>query len=451
MLLPLEATIDCSNPFLSLEKNTMNTKLWLRQENANISPEDVSGETALAAESDAKLDAEEVTAAAADLTELDTGIDNSMEAADEVEAAVSTMSEAVSEDEGLTPREAEMVEARLERAAKLVGADLGAMGLTFRRESFGGKESRLAVTKMRLEAAEGFGKKIWENIKKGWAWLMEAVRTLFGKLTKSADSQVARFKALESRAANIKGKQKESKMKAAVGVFSVGGSAGFDTMMAMADQTEKYEVLFGNIFTKLKPGQIDSAMDSAKLDSTITNFNQLLHDIVTAAFGKEETITKKGVDNAAAYGRLPGGNSILVRKVETGDYPTAVFEVTGIDEKKAEEYEALTADEIRKVVARGKVAAAGLKTFKNNEASIKKLIDGNVAWLDNAVKVAEADTKREKDEAGAKFAAGIRSMVKSNQSLVKAATSALPSAYFQIVSGLADAAAAGISNFKEEK
>lgn len=451
MPLPSEATIDCSNPFLFGEKN-MSTKLFLRVENNDAAAVDVSGASALAAESDAKLDAEAVTAAAADVTELDTGIDNALEAAGEVEAVTDVMAESVAEDEGLTPREAELVEARLEAAAKLVGADLGAMGLTFRRESFGGKESRLSVTKMRLEAAEGFGKKIWENIKKAWNWLKDAAINLFGKLTKSADSQVSRLKDLEARANNIKGKQKESKMKTAVSVFSVNGTAGFNTMLGMADQTEKYEVLFANIFTKLKPGNIDASMDGEKINAAVGSVNQALFDVVTAAFGKEETISKKGIDNAAAYGRLPGGRSILVRKNEGSgdDAPTATFEVAVIDEKIAEDYAALSADEIRKVIARAKTAANGLKSFKTNEASIKKLIEGNIAWLDNMTKVAETDAKREKSESGTSYAAAIRALVRSNQSLVKAATTQLPTAYFNIVAGMADAAAAGISNFKED-
>ena len=430
----------------------MSTKLFLRVENNDAAAVDVSGASALAAESDAKLDAEAVTAAAADVTELDTGIDNALEAAGEVEAVTDVMAESVAEDEGLTPREAELVEARLEAAAKLVGADLGAMGLTFRRESFGGKESRLSVTKMRLEAAEGFGKKIWENIKKAWNWLKDAAINLFGKLTKSADSQVSRLKDLEARASNIKGKQKESKMKTAVSVFSVNGTAGFNTMLDMADQTEKYEVLFANIFTKLKPGNIDASMDGEKINAAVGSVNQALFDVVTAAFGKNETISKKGIDTAAAYGRLPGGRSILVHKNEGSgdDAPTATFEVAVIDEKIAEDYAALSADEIRKVIARAKTAANGLKSFKTNEASIKKLIEGNIAWLDNMTKVAETDAKREKSESGTSYAAAIRALVRSNQSLVKAATTQLPTAYFNIVAGMADAAAAGISNFKED-
>lgn len=432
------------------------TKLFMRMENDSSAAAAADPQESLAIDANARVDAEAVTEAAADVTSVDTGIENALEAESEVAGATATMEEAVAEGDGLSPREAEMVEARLERAARLVGADLGAMGLTFRRESFGGRESRLAVTKMRLEAAEGFGARIWESIKKAWQWLVDMAKNLFGKLTKSADSQIERFKTLEQRLGSLKGKQKETKMKAAVGTFSIAGKAGLDTMKEMADQTEKYRTLYANIFEKLSASALPK-LDSGKLAETVSQFNSQLHAVISGAFGADQTVTAKGFATTdSAFGRLPGGRSIVIKQKGSGkaeqEIVTAGFSVEKIDEKLAEDYNALSAEEIRSLCTRGAAVAKGLKDFKKDEDAMTKLINANVTWLDTQAKVgtktAEAgkDNDSERDYAGA-----IRAIVTSNQALVKVATTALPTAYFQIVSGLGDVVAAGIGNFKAEE
>ena len=420
------------------------TKLFLRMENDNMSATAADPQGSMAVEADARVDAEAVTAAAADVTSVDTGIDNAMEAEGEVAAATDTMSEAVADGDGLSPREAEMVEARLERAAKLVGADLGAMGLTFRRESFGGRESRLSVTKMRLEAAEGFGTRIWEAIKKGWQWLMDAAKNLFASLTKSAESQVERFKTLKTRVSEIKGEKKESKMKAGVATFSIAGAASIETINAMIAMGDSYDAMYATAQEKLDPTRANTNNSNKSEQSML---------VITTAFGKEETISVTDVakDGAKAYGRFPGGRSIVVTPSNANGISSFKFNVTKIDEKIAEDYASLDKEELTALVNAGAGMATKLKTFKSNQPRVEKIISTNMKYIDEMISInsshKDGDDEATKTERTEKFDK-VRAHMATAQSLTKLMTSEIPTSYFKIVSGVGDVVQAGIGNFK---
>ena len=418
------------------------TKLFLRMENDNMSAVAADPQGSMAVESNARVDAEAVTAAAADVTSVDTGIDDAMEAEGEVAAAASSMSEAVGDGDGLSPREAEMVEARLERAARLVGADLNAMGLTFRRESFGGRGSRLAVTKMRLEAAEGFGKRIWEAIVKGWEWLKDAVKNLFNRVTKSAESQVERFKTLKTRVSEIKGEKKESKMKAAASVFSIAGVTSMDTIKAMEDAAKGYFDLYEAAVEKLsQPGKTPADLPGA---------DPL--EVLKTAFRREESISVTDVakDGAKAYGRFPGGRSIVVTQTDVDGVVKYKFTVAKIDEKIATDYESFSDSDLGILVTMGSNMAGGLKLFKTAQPKIEKLIDINIKYIVDIMDAAGKDLPKEKKEEYDEILKGFRARVESIQSLVKVMTSEIPTSFFNLVSGVGDVVQAGIGNFKEK-
>ena len=421
-----------------------NTKLFLRLENAE-NTDAVDTADVLAADTDAKVDAEAITEAAAHVTETDLGIDNAMEAADEVSAASATMEEAVADGEGLTPREAEMVEARLERAAALLGADLSALGLTFRRESFGGKESRLAVTKMRLEAAEGFGKKIWEGLKKAWQWLKDAVIALVGKLTKSADSLEKRLKTLESQASQVKGKAKEAKLKTQAKTFSVEGKTSVDTILSFGKNVESFAVALDSLKS--------FSVDLSKVSGTPGA------ELLRSDFKSQEKISAKGeFKDAEAYGRLPGGRAVVVRfsKKSMGGQEVQISTLTveQIDSELASEYDAPDQKALSAIVATGLSVTRALKTLKTTEDATKKVIDATVTYIDKMASAGQssADSAEGADKAKNKETAdALREVIKSNHSQLKVLIGTVPNSFFAIGSGMADVVAAGISNFKEEK
>jgi hypothetical protein len=419
------------------------TKLFVRME-SEAGTEVVDTADVLAADTNAKVDAEAVTEAAADITQLDTGIDNALEAADEVSADSDTMAEAVADGDGLTPREAEMVEARLERAAALVGGDLTALGLTFRRESFGGKESRLAVTKMRLEAAEGFGKKIWDGLVKAWNWLKDAVTTLFSKLIKSSDSLEKRLKVLEAQVGNVKGKKKEAKLKTQAKTFSVEGKTSAETIAGFAKTVEQFDVILSDV------------------NSFSTNLDDKMGvagaELLKRVFKSAEKVSAKDVEKGAeAYGRLPGGRAIVVKTTKQSfagvEVEIAALSVEQIDETLASEYDAPDEKALADIVAAGLKVTRSLKSFKKAEDGIKKVIDANVTFIQ---KMASANDSFSKAEDGSKkeemkgTSDRARAMLKANHSQMKVLVGPVPGSFFALASGMADVVAAGVANFKEE-
>lgn len=434
------------------------TGLIFRMENEGGAAVAESAEEVMAVEAEASQATEEVESASGDVTEVETGIENAGEAQAELSSIEASVEEAA-EDGGMTPREAEHVQARLERVAALLGTTVSEMGLTFRKESFGGASSRVAATKMRLEGIKEWGKKIWEAIKKAWAWLKDAVSNFFAKLTGNIEAVEKRLKDLQARVNNAASKNMKTN-KSTVGyaakVFSIDGKTGAEEMLKLLANGSVYlEIL------DVLAAETNKTGASADVNKqNIENYAQKLKSVFTSNGTKAGTLPKSAEKDAEGGILLPNGEAVLVvpknETVANGE-DVKVFYVTVGDasEKKAEDYTALTFDQMKKVLEAALGLAKQLKAAKKVETEFRATIDNNIKFAENQMKIAESGNAKEKDENAQEQARAVLEMARVannlNISLVKMALNKLPKAAFDLCAGAGDAVNGNLSNYKEEE
>ena len=436
------------------------TQLFLRQESADLATAGEDAEKSLEIQQAVAENVEQVESASGAVTEVETGIDNALEAEGEVAAAVDTMEEAEKEG-GMTPREAELVEARLERACRLLGADMSALGLTMRRESFGAAGSRLATTKMKREAAEGLGKRIWESLKKAWRWVKDFATSLFTKLVKSSTGVRDRAKDLQARLSKVSSGAKNNKdnLSAGAGFFSVGGKSGYSEITTVVDAVGKIGQLFIASVDLTDPQILKSTMASGKVPS--------LADSVKIAAGVENALSALGdggtikdlADGSVNFGKLPGQKTVLMEtvKVPVGDaeYAFVKASIASTEGDLAKEYKALTLGELKEVAKQALAIGEALVAYEKQKQTLHKTMDANIKYCEDLAKISEAkngasDSEAEK-KANKEFFSFMRGYMGQNQSIAKLLANALPTMQFDTAVKACDVVAAGISNFKAEE
>lgn len=436
------------------------TQLFLRQESADLATAGDDAEKSLEIQQAVAENVEQVESASGAVTEVETGIDNALEAEGEVAAAVDTMEEA-EEEGGMTPREAELVEARLERACRLLGADMSALGLTMRRESFGAAGSRLATTKMKREAAEGLGKRIWEAVKKAWQWLKDFATNLFAKLVKSSTGVRDRAKDLQGRLAKLPAgvKTKKDNMSVGASFFSVGGKSGLNEIRTVVGTVMAVEDLFEDSAQLVTPAALDKAIASKEIpqDGGVQGLKDFR--AVLSVVGDGGTV-KELPDTATTHGKLPGQKTIRVdeNKVSFGEkeYRFAKIAIVGTEGDAAKEYKALSVSDLKEVAKLAVELGESLVKLEKARAVTTKMIDANVKYCNDFIKLSEASAAAGTGDEAAKkaskdFMAFARGYVAQNQGIAKLFANALPVLQFDAAVKACDVVAAGISNFKEEE
>lgn len=428
--------------------------LFLRMENENaeaLGDLDADGVAAVTAE--ATEAADEVASASGDVTEVDTAVGNALEAQSELSDIESSLEEAAAED-GMSPREAEHVEARLERVASLLGTTVSEMGLSMRREHFGSTSSRIAATKMRLEGIKEWGKKIWEALVKGWNWLRSAISNFFGKITKNADTLYDRLKALQNRiveSSGKKGKPKKSELSTAVSTFNKEGKCSVEIVSEFirgvaqythvtyqaADVMEKVSDDVGDLFNKIE-----------------TVFQSYKGPRLTKV---PKSIEKKSVKNGLGP-LLPNAMGIVAVNYEVSIGGQKVdgyrVEVVKAFDKSPENMKAMTIDQLSKMAGEAIEACKTLKEFKKIEGVITAHISAAEDFCKKSAKSVENsvdnvdESKREalRDEIQAKLLAQ-----QYVHSLTKTFASKLPDAAFTVLVKAADLMDSHLSNLENKE
>ena len=389
-------------------------------------------------------DRDDIETDAAAVADVNTGIDNALEAQTEVQAAISTMEESV-EEGGLTPALAAEVEHRMERAAALIGDNLGNYGLTFRRESFGGRETRLSATKRRIEAAQGWGSKIWEAIKAGWQWLKDQFAKLLGSVFKSAEGLRKRFDGLEARLNAAAGdKQKESKLSAGARFFARNGEVSFATIQGLVDNSAKYPDMVMSVAKATDPGAEEGTLANALSNSIGVN-----------------NVTVKGEDAAKTkfFGFFSKDRTLaLTQNDHTPDGGGDVFHtytprLVTVGEKDPTDYAALDKAQIRTLITKGNASLTAFEQFKKAESSINAMCEANIKYVENMMKAAAKDQSGSEEEraAAAKEARAFTIKAKGRQAIVKTVTDFLPKDHYDVLNALINVVLANINNFKAEE
>lgn len=430
--------------------------LFLRMANVDGAGVGEDANESLAVTADASQAVDEVESASGDVTDVETGIGDAEKAQAELGGVQDLLEESVESGEGITPREAAHVEARLEHVAALLGTTVSAMGLTFRRESFGGTTSRLAATKMRLEFVKEWGTKIWEAIKKGWQWLKDALVNLYAKITGNVEAVEKRLKDLEGRVNSIGGSAKKTndKMKASAKAFSIGEKTDKSTVEKVIE-----DIIFGTGVVEgfgglCDPNEIAKSKNPAEMATAVSGY-------LKSKFGTViNTLPKGSPDKAVGYGNLLGGQTMIVaieeRTIGANKLELAKVSFDKASDKVAEDYQAFEKGDLLSLVKTGLKMTARIKEFGKLRKEQEAVIATNVKYCEDMAKHGASSASNATEDKDAKT--GIKEKMDATSAVMQSYSvigrtigTTIPGMAFNAAVAVADMVDAGISNLKEEK
>lgn len=428
-----------------------NTGLFFRIENdssAAVGEADATEVLAQQAELDQGVD--EVQSASGDVTDVETGIENALEATGELQSIQGSLQEAVDENEGITPREAEHINVRIERVASLLGVTAQDMGLVFRKESFGGKTGRLAATKYKLEETKAWYKKVWEAIKRGWEMLKEGLKSLWSGLTKNAEMIEKRLKLLQGQIATMKTKnaeKKNSSVKYEAKKFSINGETNLASIEGLVKNAIDSDEWARGVVSIISPSETEKDF----------------HNEVSAAFNKgslirkDSNLPKSAEKDAKCVLRLLGGRGITVApKKETiggAEFDSISIRVDEIDEKIDDSYDALTLDQLGSLCTQSIALAKSIVSNKKYENDVQNVINANIAYMNSMVKNVESmASKAEKENKDGESEMAELTRLNSTIAIaaVKTVSNVVPKFRFETALAVSRLIAGGVSNYKEK-
>lgn len=414
--------------------------IMFRFENADaeaVGAEDTN--EALANEAELEAGVNEQLGASEELSQVETGIEQAGEAQEELSEVIETVEEAA-EDGGMTEREAVHLEARIANIARLLGTTPSAMGLSFRRESFGKSQNRLTATKYKLEGLKEWPKKIWEALVKAWNWLADAVKGFFAGFSKNSEVIEKTLKEQETRLKNAKnGEFKKKELSAGAKLFSVEGKTSVDTVRTMLGMVKKYEEVLSRA-EDLSTANIDKMPADSK---GFQQFVQKAHGIM----GTESKDKGLRIGNGQALKASPKTEKIGETEVESF---TVVSEA--MDTKVADSYNAFSLSDLQSINKEALTAVGVLKNMQKHLPQLEKEIDNNITFCKNQISIAsKAGSGDDADAAVFREAADFARAANSCAiNIIKAATNKLPSASVTLVKGAKELVDAGLGNIKTE-
>lgn len=461
----------------------------------SMGPDGKDAEESLVVEAAVDDAAAEVETASGDVTEVDTGIDDAVEAKGELDEVTELVQEAVDDGDGLSPREAAHVEARLERVMSLLGTTAKKQGLAFRRESFGGTHSRLAATKMRLEDLKEFGQGIWEAIKRGWEWLKDAVKTIYAGLTKNSKMIIQRFEDLQGRLDKLNGdvQTKDSKQKTGAAYFSIENKTDLETIKKILDiagkiplmvagvsagldrtktQSVKYLKEIAGSITVQGPGGIGETITGKtfgqKEGSTIEETVPLVLPFVTSVMTlggcgtelKSDIKELEDVTKHKFFGHFGKNKSYhlesMTQTINGNPETTYKVSISDLNDKVASDFEAFKKEGLQTLINLGQKHSDGLEDIGKLSEVTLKAIDTGLGAMEEAKK-SEAELLKAKDEGKAAVKAAQDAAKSFSKSLLnvsgaaKTILSNMPKQYFDTIKTLGDLINSGIGNLEVKK
>ena len=418
-----------------------NNGIMFRFENAGakaVGAEDVN--EALANEAELGSGVEKQLGASEELSQVETGIEQAGEAQKELTEVIDTVEEAA-EDGGMTEREAVHLEARIANIARLLGTTPSAMGLSFRRESFGKNQNRLTATKYKLEGLKEWPKKIWEALVKAWNWLAEAVKGFFAGFSKNSEIIEKALKEQETRLKNARnGEFKKKEMSNGAKLFSVEGKTSVETVRTMLGMVETYEEVLSRV-----ENLSSSKIDDLPADSEgFKQFVQKAHDVIGTG-SKDKGLR---VGNGQALKASPKTEKIGETEVESF---TVVTEA--MDDKVADGYNAFSLSDLLSINNAAQAANSFLKKMQKHLPRLEKEIDNNIAFCKNQISIASKVGPGDGVDAAAFRAAGdfARAANSCAINIIKVVINKLPSASVTLVKGAKELVDAGYGNIKAEE
>lgn len=445
--------------------------LGLRLENIDgaAAAENYDAEESLAVDSEAAAAVGEADMVSEDTEGMTASIDDSTEAASELINEVIPQLEEASEEDGLSPREAEGLNQRMERLCAKAGISYATSGLVMRRESFGSTASRKSQTNLRLEASKSIFQTVIDNIKKAWAWLKDQVSFIYNKFTGNAEGIKKRLNDIQTRNTQLSGAAKPNKSRLKTG-------ARFFSLARKTDATTISEVVgavngIGDVVNGMKAfletanASVNktglSTTDMAGLGDT---FQQQFVDVLKPLGARDKGAAARAVSEnkeiTGLFGKLPAGRAYIVenRTITAGTVEIMVSSITldVVEDSFAEDWDApKTKEEINKLlITPGLGVVNKLIASQKDKATVEAGITRVMSHVDAIAKEAQAfaDGDKNADNDALRNSISVRlELLKSMQGIAKALITQGPKMMFDTASQLSDMAADAVSNMKEDK
>lgn len=445
--------------------------LGLRLENIEgaAAAENYDAEESLAIDAEAAAAVGEADMVAGETEGMTASIDDSTEAADELINEVIPQLEEASAEDGMSPREAESLNQRMERICQKAGVNFATSGLVMRRESFGTTASRKSQTALRLEASKSVFTTVIDNIMKAWAWLKDQVSFIWNKFTGNAEGIKKRLNDIQTRNTQLSGASKPSKSRLKTGArfFSIDRKTDVTTIGQVVKAVEGISSVVGGMKTFLETadsGANKTGLSTADMANLGGTFQQQFVDVLKPLGERDKSKAARSVGEnkeiTGLFGTLPGGRSYIVenRTITAGTVEIGVSTITldVVEDSFAEDWEApKTKEEINKtLITPGLSVVNALISSQKNKAEVEAGIARVMAHVDNIAKEAQAfaDGDKNADNDTLRNSISVRlELLKSMQGIAKTLITQGPKMLFDTASQLSDMAADAVSNMKEEK
>ena len=430
---------------------------------------------------DAANTATEVEAGAAESAEvehsvadIDTGISDAGEAADGLAEVQGEVADAVASGDGLSEREARLAEMAVEGYCKMVGINARKERLFPSMENFGGRHSKLAATRIVLESVGETLKRIWEAIKAAVARVIEWIKSFFNGMLKNVDQLAKHIANLEKRVDEIpsNAKTKNNSFSTGAKIFCIDGTAKFDHLNTIVTNSVGFLTAAGGINDGVKELMHDAfysdstgGVEQTKKGDLLGGVgfqHKYLSNFVQDTCAKLEKAGKtpklkdlKAAENEKliAFGPLPDGMLICVRKSEGDDKQKVTVKLERNESPSANSIEAPTKAQMQTALKDVKGPLDELKKFDRTSKSAQKTLEEMMAHANKMSKLAGDSAAAQKTDKTESDAAR-EGVEKKNKEFtdqintMKSISVDAPAMAFKAIKGVADYVAAGVNNMK---
>lgn len=405
------------------------------------------------------------------VSDIDTGISDAGEAADGLAEVQGEVADAVASGDGLSEREARLAEMAVEGYCKMVGINARKERIFPSMENFGGRHSKLAASRIVLENVGETLKRIWEAIKAAVARVIEWIKSFFNGMLKNVDQLAKHIANLEKRVDEISSsaKPKNSSFSTGAKIFCIDGTAKFDHMKTVVDNSVGFLTAAGGINDGVKKLMHDAfysdAGGGAAATATgpqATGVHKYFNDFVTetssklsaaGANPKLKDLKAADKEELVAFGPLPDGMLITVRKSTGDDKVKVTVKLERNETPSANSIEAPTKAQMQTALKEVKGPLDELKKFDRTSKSTQKTLEEMMAHANKMSKLAgdaAAAAKTDKTESdAAREGADKKNKEFTDQiNTMKSISVDAPAMAFKAIKGVADYVAAGVSNMK---
>ena len=340
-------------------------------------------------ETEVALDVSETSAEVADEVEevesAETSIDDATDDLETLGSIQAVMADSVESGEGLDEQAAEIAEIAVEAICARLGIKTAGRIMPA-TESFGSVTTRVAATKIALEAVEEKSKTIMESVKAAWAWIWQKIKEFIGKFTGNIEALEKQAGVLKTKLAAAKDyvpkdQAAELKDESVVKAFTVSGKFAPSEVLkghvklaaettGLLDVTEKaVEEISASIKTAMTPDPV-KADDFAKLVSSKL-------EGIRDAFG-----------GAAGIGPLINGGKVKIGLDKDANGDTTSFTVNVVSETQntVKSAKFLSVSEAESLLGEVETLLKSIRDYKAIEDRVKKLETSVIGKLTGAIK-----------------------------------------------------------------